>query len=352
MRKNKSDILEFLFLCCVSITFFSCGGRPSNVLDEDEMVDLMVDMELAEAYVAQQSSPNPDYRVEIGQRVLAAHGVSEETLDTTLAWYGRNIDDYTSLFEKIDREIEIRRLKYTDQTVEKFDVNNLWSYSTHIVISPLSGSDVFTFSLDNPEIEKGEIVKFSFYMANPTNVKGSIGVDYSDGSGETLQTNFSGKNKLEMLFQSDTVKQIARLYGAMLFKDRNSFPLYIDSISISLHPIDSTEYRQKKRSQKVYGVLQPRRIEKKEENLDVDSISNVDSLKISEIEKAEDKTAGSLRPTLQPSSKSQSDGKSPSERLRKGEPTKRFLPSGPVAPEKDKGPIRDLEPVEKPVKVR
>ena len=251
-KMHKSGL--YIFLSLTLFVAFSCG-RPSNVLKEKEMVDLMVDMEIAEAYVNTQNNLTYHDREDIGKRVLEAHGVSEETLDTTLAWYGRNMDEYSELFEKVDKEINRRRKKYTEIPGQKLkETDNIWTFGDHVVISPLSGQDAFTFSIPRPALEKGNLVKLSLYLPNSTNLKGTLGVEYTDGSGESTMTNFT-RNSVKMEIQTDSSKTVSRLFGIMHLKDTKNLPLYIDSISIKGEPLDTTEYKSKRRMQKGFGAF-------------------------------------------------------------------------------------------------
>lgn len=235
------------------------------------MVDLMVDMELAEAYSNVSFSGGADARIEMGRRVLEKHGVSEETLDTTLAWYGRNLDTYTQLFDKVDKELMKRRKHYTEVPGEKVkEADNLWPYNTHLVISPLSGYESMSFSLKKPEIKKGDIVEFSLFLPNATAVKNTLGVEYSDGSGEATVATFSSSHEVKVLLQTDTAKKIERLYGVLNVNNARALPLYIDSISIKTLPLDTLEYRSNQRNQRSYFTMLPQK--KPEKNEETDSI--------------------------------------------------------------------------------
>ena len=250
MMKNKTALL-FLISC----GFLSaCSHRPSNAISEAKMVDLMVDMELAEAYANTQMNSSSQQKIELGRRVLETHGVSEESLDTTLAWYGRNMDEYSKLFDKVDKELEKRKKHYTEipgGTVKESD--NLWLFGSHVILSHLSGSNSLSFSIPEPELEKGEILEFSFHLPNPTSMKGVLGVEYADGHGEAISMNFSSKPKVEISLQTDTAKSVARIFGYMSAKDTKVLPLYLDSLSLKTSPLDTLNYRSKKRAQKMFG---------------------------------------------------------------------------------------------------
>ena len=263
--KNK-PLHWFLSLLFVA-SFLSCGDRPSNVLSEDKMVSLMVDMEIAEAYNNTVSRGNFD-KNEMGKRILKAHGVSEESLDTTLAWYGRNLDEYAKLYEKVDKELLKKRKKYSQNKEDKTEVTeNLWQFSEHLVMSPLSGSDSFTFSLPNPEVKNGEILELSFAIATPTGIKGMLGVEYSDGYGEGIVTNISSKNNINISLTTDTAKKISRIFGTISLKENKNLPIYIDSLRLITHPYDSVTYRSSRRSQKTFGPQRkeaPKKIEQRD----------------------------------------------------------------------------------------
>ncbi|MCH5233311.1 MAG: DUF4296 domain-containing protein [Muribaculaceae bacterium] len=251
-------ILHRFLLLVAPLLLAACGNRPSNVLDEDKMVNLMVDMELAEAYNNAQSSytKNEDM-LTLGQRVLAAHGVKPETLDTTLAWYGRNLDEYSALFEKVDKEIMRRRAIYTRVPEEQLETqnNNLWPYSQHLLVNPISGYDGVWFDLESPEINGGDMVRLKFATASPADMNGVIGVEYTDGSGEATNTNLRSNSSFEMHVQSDTGKMVKRIYGRLSFPNEGNYPVFIDSITVTREPFDSVEYRQRKRSQSRFSPM-------------------------------------------------------------------------------------------------
>lgn len=253
MNTSRLKSLRHSVWFALIVLGFSCSDRPSNVLKEKDMINLMVDMELTEAYINSQPSMTPKVKEEMGQRVLVLHGVSSETLDTTLAWYGRNMDEYSQLFEKIDKEIIKRRKKYTELEGEKLKVaDDLWIFGDHFTISPLSGHDAFTFSIPYPEIEKGDVIKFSLFLPNSTNLKNTLGVEYNDGFGEAMVYN-SSKNKVEMELHTDSSKLVSRIFGSIHVKDTKVLPLYLDSITMKGEPIDTLNYRSKRRSQKTFG---------------------------------------------------------------------------------------------------
>ena len=217
------------------------------------MVDLMVDMELVEAYAGSQGL-NSGEKTELGKRVLQKHGVSEEALDTTLSWYGRNLDEYAELFEKVDKEINKRRKKYAVKPDGlAANAENLWQYSEHLVLSELSGADSFSFNFPTSEIKNGEVLEFSFALPNATSLKSTLGVEYADGSGEGIVSNFSNKKSIKLSLSTDTSKKVSRIFGTLHLKEAKNLPFYIDSLQLTTQPFDSISYRSSRRNQKTFG---------------------------------------------------------------------------------------------------
>lgn len=238
------------FLC-------SCSSKPKDVIPEKEMVQLMADMQLAEAYADAEyrGAESFDRREELAKSVLARHGVSEEELDSTLSWYGRNLDTYSELFEKVDKELAGRKEKLlkTEGKGEKVAGDNLWPYSQNGLLSNLGNSDAFVFSISDPELQKGDIIEWDMHISKAAYLTGVLGVDYNDGEGEAVSSVFSGRLSLDLRLQTDTGKTVRRIYGTMRLKDRENMPLFADSISLQRLPFDSVEFA-KYRNQKRYGV--------------------------------------------------------------------------------------------------
>lgn len=257
---NKPHI-KYLFsgVCLLFSALISgCDDRPKEVLSEKKMVRLMADMQLAEAYVNMTGQPSSrgDYRLEMGRSVLAAHGVTQEQLDTTLAWYGRNLDDYSDLYAKVDKEILSRKkklLNMTDEEMEMAESDILWKYGKNGVISKLGNTDSWIFSVSDPELQKGDRLQWSMHITSPVQVNGVLGVEYEDGSSDATSSVFIGRNKLELTCQTDTGKTVKRVYGTMRAKDESYLPLYADSISVVRLPYDSMEYKTF-RNAKHYGI--------------------------------------------------------------------------------------------------
>lgn len=220
------------------------------------MVSLMADMHLAEAY-RQSGSPGqlPDsVRRNIGEAVLASHGVTQQQLDTTLAWYGRNIDDYYELFDKVDKELK-RREKKAGVGVAQQDIggNNIWPYPPHLYFDRGQSQQGLVFSLPNPAVGKGGILQWHVRYSKDGSNSAVLGVEYSDGTSSTHTSSSYGQRKMKLELITDTGKQVTRVFG-ILNVNRSQAPLWADSISLRVLDYDSMEYY-KIRSQRDYRLV-------------------------------------------------------------------------------------------------
>lgn len=278
MTHRKASIyfpaLIFIHLVLISA---GCSKRPKEILSEKDMVSLMTDMQLAEAYsnVASREINGANGREEIAEGVLARHGISREQLDTTLSWYGRNIDEYAELFEKVDLRIKDKkkRLIKDDEPEVLLAANHLWPYREFNLLSPLGNSDGLIFSIMDPEVENGDLLEWSMRVGGDSySLVGVLGVDYDNGTSEAYSSSITGHNQVKLELQTDTGKSVKRIYGTLRLRERVKSPLYADSIRLVRHPYDSLEYL-RYRNQKRYAVPARKIIRKEEIEERQDSIS-------------------------------------------------------------------------------
>ncbi len=255
-------------LISAGILIAGCSGKSGDRIPEGRLVDLMADMQLAEAY----ADNNPDgrdlmsRRNDLARRVMAGYGVTQEQIDTTLMWYGKNIDKYSELYEKVDKRIMEKQaaLEKNGKPVQEVTGDDLWPYSRHGFISSLGSTDGWVISLKHPELTKGDRLIWTLHPdgeMRPFN--GVLGVEYEDGSSEAVNTSISPGNVVEMTLQTDTGKKVERIYGTLILKTKPDRPVFVDSIALRRTPYDSLEYA-RYRYQRKYGIMMPAKKEKKD----------------------------------------------------------------------------------------
>ncbi|MDE7381566.1 MAG: DUF4296 domain-containing protein [Muribaculaceae bacterium] len=235
---NKIITILFAFLLLTG-----CSKRPDGVLSEKEMVQLMADLKIAEAYTLNGNPGKlPDsVKALLSEAILAKRGVSYAQLDSTLKWYGRNMDDFFDLHDKVEKEITQRAIKSGDHLENDINNSNLWRLNDHLYFSSFSLSDGLTFSLPNPGVVKGESLKWSVRLSSPVDTKMYLGADYDDGSYTINSSSNYGSRNLQCELFTDTGKVVKRIFGNIRIRHRHT-PLWADSIRLSKFPYDSIDY--------------------------------------------------------------------------------------------------------------
>lgn len=142
----------------------SCGKRmPDEVIDEGKMENLLIDIHKSEAFMEgdfQYYSEN-NRKDSVKDAILARHGVTRAEFDTSLVWYGMNIEKYIEIYKKV-----IERLQEEDNRTialmhgEKTETNaitrsgdtvNIWNGKPYIILDGNTGSNVATFSISSDD---------------------------------------------------------------------------------------------------------------------------------------------------------------------------------------------------------
>lgn len=90
----------------------ACSRRPSMVLSEEDMAQLMADVHEAEGVIDQNYNAyrEDSAKLRLRQAVYVKHGVTQAEVDSSLAWYGYNIEKYAKVYDRV-LEILDKRLK-------------------------------------------------------------------------------------------------------------------------------------------------------------------------------------------------------------------------------------------------
>ncbi|MCH5327174.1 MAG: DUF4296 domain-containing protein, partial [Duncaniella sp.] len=74
----------------------ACHSRPGNIISEKKMAEILADVYVGEAVI--ESTPQlfttDSARRAFKQEIFARHGVTNADVDTSLFWYGYNVEQY------------------------------------------------------------------------------------------------------------------------------------------------------------------------------------------------------------------------------------------------------------------
>lgn len=216
-----------------------CAAR--RVQSDDKMASVVADMTLAEASLSSMTNGNQSDREALKEYVLEMHGLTQEEYDSTMMWYARNQDDYYEFCDKVVKELRRKRAKVKGASLTDAVVNDLWPYARMAVISPLGAKNGFDFSVPTVDVKSGERVRLKLRFNYSADGKALFGVEYDNGSQDYITSTIKA-NRIEMTVQTDTARTVKRIFGNLALSDGTTRTLWMDSISLSSMPFDSTEY--------------------------------------------------------------------------------------------------------------
>lgn len=241
----KNLLISVIFPVIVILS--GCSKRPKDILSEDKMVAVMADLQVAEAY--ERAGDTNDFlkgknREILGKSILLQHGVSSEEMDSTLAWYGRNMDEYSKLYKKIDIELNKRQLKYARAAGESENEGpsaDLWPYGRHFAIDNNTYSDGLVVNIPVTELQPGDKITWKMATQGATARLLTLGVDYDNGTAEISKVNNRGFEKwVEASIQTDTALTVNRIFAIARFEHSNP-RVFIDSVQLIHIPFNKGE---------------------------------------------------------------------------------------------------------------
>ncbi|MCM1369592.1 MAG: DUF4296 domain-containing protein [Candidatus Amulumruptor caecigallinarius] len=220
----------------------SCIQRPEGVVSDKKMTKVVTDLELAEAYVMNNpGGGNLQRREAIIEYVIRKNGLTREEYDSTMAWYGRNIDEYRNLYASVDKEIMRRRRNASGQ-IAAAETSDLWPYSRHAMITELSGSNAINYNIPSPLVNKGDRIEFKMRMRYPVGGSSLLAVEYDNGVVSYISQKNNSRRAISISLQTDTSMTVKRIFGNFTVGDSRDLPVWADSIYMHATPYDSLEY--------------------------------------------------------------------------------------------------------------
>lgn len=253
--RNKSAHIVIAGAVCMLMS--ACVQRPDHVLSDSKMISVVADMELAEAYVQinPDGSFDSDMKPALVEYIIKKHGISRQDFDSTMAWYGRNPDNYIELYTKVDKEISRRRVESLGTRGEEHVQNSesdLWPYTRMGYITNFADGNAIRFSMPVSDIDKGSALEWRMRMRGSASGSILLGVEYDNGSSGFITRNLTSSKSVTIKLQTDTAMKIKRVFGNMMISDSGMLPIRVDSIYLQKLPYDSMEYY-KIHSQRVFG---------------------------------------------------------------------------------------------------
>ena len=280
MRHTLSISLSLI----VTLLLISCGRNPRGVMSINEMADLIVDLQLAEAYI---DSHIDDFQGDSSKQVLKQsifkkHGITQQDYDSSMVWYAHNMEDYTKAYDKAvgklkerydkldkggngnDQPSEIlagpagepthgttprhtivkdNRLKHLKTDI-KGDSADIWEGNRCYTLTQGARRGFITFDLP-PDANKrpGDRYQLAYKLLRGGNeFKVCLSLDYTDGGTAQISRSTNSDGWVAIDIQSDTTRQVRRIYGYVSYDIKRGHTAFVDSLSLMRTHLSSSNY--------------------------------------------------------------------------------------------------------------
>lgn len=261
---NLKKLSKFVVLAALAA---ACHRVPSGVIQPEEMAQLMADVHTGESVVDmnRRQYETDSAKQALKQSVYAAHGVTTEQVDSSMAWYGRNITRYIDVYDRTIEILEHRLNEMGNRVAAEAamsasgDTVDVWPFPRHLAINRLSPTNIITFSFNSDENwEAGDVYTWrAHFFNNGSQSEWKIAALYSDGAVETVYNGFNGDGWREITLRSDSNRTLSRVTGYLLARLPENGAITIDSIGLVRKRLENEHYSERYRQRSVRGYDLP-----------------------------------------------------------------------------------------------
>lgn len=237
-----------LTLVIIIILLQACKSQPDYIIQEDAMVDLLVDVHKTEAVISlNYTSYNTDEKKSImREAVYMRHNTTKAQFDTSLVWYGNNLEVYMDIYDKV-----IARLEQENDDIKELiaqedvqtltaegDTVDIWKLQPWHVFECNKGSNILAFNIDRDEnFRRQDLFRLRLHVINaPLGGESPLVYLATRHTNNIIHYNTSliskdGWTSIEVM--SDSLYDINDLYGYIsMAPDKYRHIMYIDSIEL------------------------------------------------------------------------------------------------------------------------
>lgn len=264
-------------------SLLSCDRTPSGVLSVNEMGDLIVDMQLAEAYIEShmQDFTDDSSKLVVKQSIFKKYGITQQDYDSSLVWYAHNMDSYIKAHDRavgklqsmqqkaikskddsnIGQDMELtmegttgamppRSRQIKNPSLKKMgastkgDSADLWDAPRCYLLAQGAKRGFITFDV-RPDVNRqpGDRYQLSYKLARGGNeFKVSLNIDYTDGATAQITRGTYSDGWVAIDIQSDTARQVRRVYGYVSYDIKPGQTAYVDSLMLLRTHLSKSNY--------------------------------------------------------------------------------------------------------------
>lgn len=235
----------------------ACDRTPEGVIPPSDMASLMADIHVGESVVEteRRAFASDSMRQVLKQSILARHGYDVATFDSSLMYYGKNMDRYAELYDQVIEIIQ-KRIDKAEEDIATAgssagadpgagydmaidgDSVNVWNLPSSIIFSQASPALNIPFGLNNDRFwDRGDV----YTLHGKLSGSGSDGLDlllaveYMDGGVDYINVKAMGDGWKRVRLMTDSARVARYVYGTVTYQPdfrRRRTPASLDSISL------------------------------------------------------------------------------------------------------------------------
>ncbi len=166
--------MKYLISAFFILFMISCG-KPSWVLSEKQMEDVLFDVHIAESVISEnyQEFKTDEEKQKLFESIYNRHGITRAELDTSLFWYGRHLDKLDKIYQRLEERYTVEsgtlsaRIEREAKLKEMPDLNYacFWEdQPVHLLSSYSSNENKLRLNLDTVELFNGKKYKLTYNL--------------------------------------------------------------------------------------------------------------------------------------------------------------------------------------------
>lgn len=227
---------------------FACNRVPGDIIDTKTMELLLIDIHKAEAYMENNKylANNKMAQDSVKNSIFAKHNVTSAEFDTSVVWYGANLEMYIEVYDKVIQKLQEENnslLALMNNQKDMFigmtrsgDTVNIWNRNSHYIFEGKLNNNLLTFTVpydDNFKDEDMFKLKFKITSRNESLYPAQVILAIKESKDSTK---FAKKNVVMNGWDSIELKSngsIRRVMGSFYVPAIPEWKItHIDSISL------------------------------------------------------------------------------------------------------------------------
>ena len=238
---QKIVCLLGMFLGCLS-----CSKVPDGILSEKEMQRVLKDMLLAESMIGvdYEQFKTDTSKVALYEAVFRKHGIDQALYDSSLIWYGKNLDIYIKVYDRVVADLKQQITDLGDVQADAApssgnDSVDIWPRRRYLTFTPRSLFNGVTFTIrpDRPFPSGSSFVLGLRAWGLRPEMTRKPEIRLQADLGDTtvvLNQTITRDGYLEARLKTIATKRIRRVYGYIRLdgNERDYGKIYLDSLSV------------------------------------------------------------------------------------------------------------------------